>query len=76
MNLYLVCDDDKLAPELMDLVRAYYPFVQEDPTGSPLIVNAHAHPHYMVTITCVGRRWQDEQEVSAESPLLVARHYK
>ena len=76
MNLNFVCDDDKLYPELMDLVRAYYPHIQATPDGAAMRLEATCTPDFHVHVSFEGRVWQDDQAATDQSPLLVYRHFK
>lgn len=77
MKCLLVCEQEKLHNDLMDLVRAYYPYVEVDPEGEPLVVEADCDAAYHVCVRFVGRQWRDEQPFWEDgNPLLRLRHYK
>ena len=77
MKCYLVCEQEKLYNDLMDLVRAYYPHIEPSPDGEPLVVEAWQEDCYRVQVRYVGRLWQDEQPFWDDgNDLLRQRHYK
>lgn len=77
MKLHFVCDNDKLYGEAMDLVRAFYPYIEEEPTALPLCLVAQQQTAYCVDISFDNRTWRYEQERNADdSTLLATRHFK
>ena len=77
MKCRLVCTQEKLYNDLMDLVRAYYPYVEDAEEGEPLVVEAEANARYAVCVRFLGREWRDEQDFWDEgNDLLRLRHYK
>ncbi|MBQ4443871.1 MAG: coproporphyrinogen dehydrogenase HemZ [Clostridia bacterium] len=77
MKCRLACEDEKLYNDLMDLVRAYYPYVEWDEAGEVLAVSAEETDRYAVEVRFGGRVWKDEQSCWEDgNPLLRLRHYK
>jgi len=77
MKCRLICTQEKLYNDLMDLLRAYYPYVEIDPEGEPLEVEAEAGEHYSVCVRFLGRVWREAQPFWEEGDaLLRLRHYK
>ena len=76
MKLNFLCDDDKLYPELMDLVRAYYPHIEADPDGDVMVLSACRTPDFHVQITYQGHVYQEDREDAAVTELLSYRHFK
>ena len=77
MKCRLVCTQEKLYNDLMDLVRAYHPYVEDAEDGEPITVEADCTDGYTVRVRYAEREWRDSQPFWEDGdPLLRLRHYK
>jgi oxygen-independent coproporphyrinogen-3 oxidase len=76
MKCYLVCEQEKLYNDLMDLLRAYHPYVELTEDGAPLVVDASMTPDFVVCVRYEGREWRDGEPNEEDNALLRLRHYK
>lgn len=78
MKCRLVCQQEKLHQDLMDLMRAYYPYIELDERdGAPIIVEAACTEAYHVVVQFDTKRVEDKQQFADNgNQLLRLRHYK
>ena len=61
MKCRLICTQEKLYNDLMDLIRAYYPYVEDAEDGEPMVVEAEQEGGYTVCVRFLGRIWRVTQ---------------
>lgn len=77
LKLQLQCDNPLFEGDLMDLIRAYYPYVEDDAEGDTLCVMPTNDATYTLSVRLHGREWRFTQEKPlTNDPIVHKRYYK